>query len=376
MLPVERLGEAMRAAYPELAPVGEAASDPVYLVGGAVRDLLLGRGRADVDLVVEGEAEALAVALGVEPYADHDRFGTLKVELDGHEVDIATARSESYPEPGALPVVERGASLEADLGRRDFTVNAMAVPLAGEPRLLDPHGGLADLDEGLLRVLHRASFEDDPTRAIRAARYAARLGLALEAETEELLRATDPGTVSADRWRAELRRLASEPTAAPGFETLAGWGAVKLGARWEVLAAALPELLARSPWAGEVEWADAWLAAAFGPEELGEGLAGSHPTKPSGAVSLARGHGPVELLLARALGAEWLDDYMGVWRDVALEIDGADLIAAGVPEGPALGRGLTAALRAKLDGEVHGREQELAAAVAAAEQSRGSEPGG
>jgi tRNA nucleotidyltransferase (CCA-adding enzyme) len=160
-------------------------------------------------------------------------------------------------------------------------------------------------------------------------------------------------------------RLAGEPTAQQGFEELAGWGVVDLGERWEVLAAALPELLADSPWAGEVDAGAAWLAAALGPGDGAEALVHAHPTQPSQAWVLARGHEPTELLLARALGAEWLDDYMGVWREVALEIDGADLIAAGVPEGPAVGRGLAAALRRKLDGEVSGREQELAAAIAA-----------
>lgn len=365
MIPVERLGEAMRAAYPELERVGRIGRDPVFLVGGAVRDLLLGRGRVDVDLVVEGDPETLASVLGLTPHANHDRFGTLKVELGGHEIDIAAARSERYPEPGALPVVERGASLGEDLARRDFTVNAMAVPLSGAIELVDPYGGLADLEAGLLRVLHPASFVDDPTRAIRAARYAARLDLRLEAETEQLIRATDPDTVSADRWRAELARLAREPTAAAGLEELAGWEVLELGERWEVLAAALPELLADSPWAGEVDWAAAWLAAAFGPWDDAVGLAAASPTQPSQAWTLARGHEPTELLLARALGAEWLDDYMGVWREVELEIDGADLVAAGVPEGPAVGRGLAAALRLKLDGKVAGREQELAAAIAA-----------
>lgn len=368
MIPVERLGEAMREAYPELERVGASAGDPVYLVGGAVRDLLLGRGRADVDLVVEGDPERLAAALGAAPYANHDRFGTLKLELDGHELDIATARSESYPRPGALPVVEPGAGLEDDLARRDFTLNAMALPLRGEPRLVDPYGGLADLETGLLRVLHPASFGDDPTRAIRAARYAARLGLELEGETERLLRATDAATVSEDRWRAELRRLAAEPSAQQGFEKLAGWGLLELDAGWDVLAAGLPELLADSPWVGEVDFAEAWLMAALGPWGGAEELAGADPTQPSQAWSLARGHDPTELLLARALGAEWLDDYMGVWRNVELEIDGADLIAAGVPEGPALGRGLAAALRRKLDGEVSGREAELAAALEAARE--------
>jgi tRNA nucleotidyltransferase (CCA-adding enzyme) len=368
LIPTERLGEAIREAYPELAPVGEAAGDRVCLVGGGVRDLLLGRGRADIDLVVEGDADALVAALGLVPHANHDRFGTVKVELDGHEVDIAAARSESYPEPGALPVVEPGADIEADLGRRDFTINAMAVPLGGDARLIDPHGGRADLEAGLLRVLHPRSFVDDPTRAIRAARYAARFGFALEPGTEGLLREGDLAIVSEDRRRAELRRLAAEPTAPQGFELLAGWGQVVLSSRWDVLVAGLPKLMSVPPWDGEVDPADAWLAAALGPDHVGEDLANAHPTQPSQAVSLAAGHDPTELLLARALGAEWLDDYMGVWRDVELEIDGAELIAAGVPEGPALGRGLAAALRAKLDGEISGREAELAAALAAARE--------
>lgn len=365
-IPTERLGASMRETYPELAAVAAAAAAPAYVVGGAVRDLLLGRGRADLDLVVEGDPEALAAALGVAPHANHDRFGTLKFELDGHQIDVAAARTERYPHPGALPVVERGARLEDDLARRDFTVNAMAVPLTGEPRLIDPHGGRADLEAGLLRVLHPGSFADDPTRAIRAARYASRLGLALERGTERLLRAADPATVSADRWTAELARLAAEPDAPAGLELLAGWGLIALGPRWDALAAALPELLAESPWAAEATPAEAWLAAAFEPPEGAEELAGARPSRPSEAWALARGHDPVELLLARALGAEWLDDYVGVWREVALEIGGEDLITAGVPAGPAVGRGLAAALRRKLDGEVDGREQELAAALAEA----------
>ncbi len=369
LIPIESLGEAIHEAYPELGTVGAAASDPVYLVGGAVRDLLLGRGRADLDLVIEGDAEELAASLGLTPSANHDRFGTVKVELDGHEIDVAAARSESYPQPGALPVVEPGANIEDDLCRRDFTINAMAVPLAAESQLLDPHGGHEDLAHGLLRVLHPASFADDPTRAIRAARYAARLGFELETETERLLRGADLEAVSADRRQAELLRLAAEPTAPVGLELLAEWGLLRLGARWEVLAVALPELLADSPWEGEVDPARAWVAAALGPDDLGADLAHAHPTRPSQAVSLAHGHDPTELLLARARGAEWLDDYMGVWRNVELEIDGQELLAAGVPQGPALGRGLAAALRAKLDGEIEGRDAELAAALTAAREA-------
>jgi tRNA nucleotidyltransferase (CCA-adding enzyme) len=296
----------------------------------------------------------------------HERFGTIKVALDGHEIDLAGTRTETYAHPGALPTVVPADSIEADLARRDFTVNAIALPLANPGRIIDPHGGRGDLEAGLLRVLHPQSFVDDPTRAIRAARYAARFGFELESETEALVRGADLGTVSTERREAELLRLAAEPSAAQGVEKLAGWRLLQLDRRWEALATALPELLAGSPWAGEVDVAEAWMAAALGPFEDAEELAHTHPTQPSEAVSQARGHSPTELVLARALGAEWLDDYVAVWRDVSLEIDGDDLIAAGVPAGPAVGRGLEAALRAKLDGEISSPDEELAAALEAA----------
>ncbi len=224
---MEDVGAALRGAHPELEAVKEVASEPVYLVGGAVRDLLLGRPRTDVDLVVVGDAAGLAARLGGAG-AEHERFGTVKVEVDGHELDIATARRESYPHPGALPDVAPADDIEGDLGRRDFTINAMAIPLGEEPQLIDPRGGRDDLERGLLRVLHERSFEDDPTRAIRAARYASRYGFTPEPETDRLLRRTDLATVSADRRRAELERLAAEPAGVVGLGLLAGWGIIDL----------------------------------------------------------------------------------------------------------------------------------------------------
>ncbi len=366
--PTEDLAQALLGAYPELAGVRAVAEEPVYVVGGAVRDLLLGRGRADLDLVVEGDAAALAARLGAEPIS-HERFATAKVALDGHEVDIAGARAESYPSPGALPEVSPAPGIEADLARRDFTVNAMAIPLRGEPRLIDPHGGRDDLQRRRLRVLHDRSFLDDPTRAIRAARYAARLGFELELDTASLLGAADLDAVSADRRQAELLRLAAEATAPRGFELLGEWGLVELREGGAELAARVGELLAAAPWDGSAPRDEAVLAAALGPIGAERELASERPRRPSQAVELADRRPPVELILARALGAEWLDEYVGEWRGVALEIDGEDLIAAGIPPGPALGRGLRAALRAKLDGEASGREQELATALAAAQRT-------
>jgi tRNA nucleotidyltransferase (CCA-adding enzyme) len=359
---MDDLAGALMRAHPELERVRGVAEEPVYLVGGAVRDLLLGRPRADVDLVVEGDAAALAERLGGAE-VEHERFATVKVDVEGHEVDIASARSESYAKPGALPTVEAGASLEADLARRDFTINAMAIPLDAEPRLIDPFGGRRDLEDKALRVLYQASFVDDPTRAIRAARYTARFGFELEPATERLLRQADLGTVSEDRRRAELERLAAEATAPHGFALLAEWDLVRLRPEGIELAELVLELLAVEPWSGTVEPAPAVLAAALGPEgEEGE-LVRREPGRPSEAVEVARGRTSVELLLARALGADWLDRYMAEWKDVKLEIDGGDLIAAGIPQGPALGRGLEAALRAKLDGEIESRDEELQVAA-------------
>jgi tRNA nucleotidyltransferase (CCA-adding enzyme) len=369
LMPTDQIGKAVEDAYPELGPVAEAATAPLYLVGGAVRDLLLGRGRADIDLVVVGDPAELAAELGAE-WTEHERFGTAKAVLDGHRLDIAAARSEAYPQPGALPEVEPAADIEADLSRRDFTINAMAVPLLGAPGLIDPHGGRADLESGRLRVLHPGSFRDDPTRALRAARYAARFGFEPEPKTAALLSEADLDTVSADRREADLRRIAVEPEAVRALTLLAEWGVLKPRSGGIELAARVVELLAGPPWEGIAPRADAVLAAALGPLGAAGGLAERSPGRPSEAVEAVAGRSPVELVLARAIGAEWLDRYLLEWRGVSLEIDGADLIAAGIPEGPAVGRGLREALRRKLDDGLSGRKRELEAAL---ETARGSD---
>jgi tRNA nucleotidyltransferase (CCA-adding enzyme) len=358
----ERIPERLRA-LPGLDRVREAASGTAtYLVGGAVRDLLLGRDRTDLDIAVEGDAAAVGRRLGGE-VRTHERFATATVHTAGLELDLATSRSESYPEPGALPEIQP-ATLSEDLARRDFTLNAMAVPLAGDPELIDPHGGLEDLRRGALRVLHDDSFVDDPTRALRAARYAARYGFDLDPDTERLLREADLATVSSDRVDAELRKLAAEETARRGFELLDEWGLVPLPDDAPELIDAVSALIVGEAWSRVADRDDAVLAAARGRgrDAAGE-LAAAEVTAPSQAVDLARGQDGVTLALARALGAEWLDRYVEEWRDIRLNIDGDDLMEAGIPEGPAIGRGLTAALRAKLDGEVASTEDELRVAL-------------
>jgi tRNA nucleotidyltransferase (CCA-adding enzyme) len=361
------------ASLPGLERIRDAAGGTrVHLVGGAVRDLLLGRDRADLDVVVEGDAGALARELGGETVT-HERFATAKVTLDGLEYDLATARAETYPRPGALPEV-RAAGLPEDLARRDFTINAMAIPLQREPELIDPHRGRGDLEARLVRILHPRSFVDDPTRVVRAARYAARLGFAVERETARLACDADISTVSEDRIEAELLKLAGEPHARAGFELLDEWGVMPLPEGSGPLIDTVSALVAGELWAGVADRGLAVHAAATGRAPGAAGrlrdllgaareLAGASPGRPSEAVALASGHGGIELVLARALGAEWLDRYVSEWRAVELEITGEDLLRAGVTEGPAVGRGLDEALRRKLDGEVSSRDEELHAAL-------------
>lgn len=358
-----------------LGPVREAlAGVDAWVVGGVVRDLLRGAAALpDIDVAVDAELEPLLARLApaVEVEASHARFGTATVRVDGATVDLSRTRSETYAHPGALPIVSP-AGIEADLARRDFTINATAVPLAGPGGLLDPFAGAADLAAQTLRVLHDRSFVDDPTRAIRAARYAARLRLEPDARTLELLAASDLETVSADRRDAELARLAAEPAAAEGFRLLAAWGVLDPGGEALELIAAVDAAAERSWSADPAPRVEAILIAAEGGERLRSALtlAATTPAQPSEAVRLATGRAPAELLLAAAAGCRWMSDYVERWRRVRLQIDGDDLIAAGIPEGPAIGAGLKGALERKLDGGLAGGpEAELELAVTLARRA-------
>jgi tRNA nucleotidyltransferase (CCA-adding enzyme) len=375
-----------------------------HLVGGAVRDLLLEREEPpDLDVVVEGDAAGAArlaaERLGGAVTAEHERFGTATVDAPEVRLDVTRMRAESYPAPGALPEVRTG-TLEEDLARRDFTVNAIAIALS-QDRLGTLHAhasALEDLDERVLRIHHPRSFLDDPTRLLRLVRYGARLGFEPEERTDALARdaiaAGAPGTVSTGRIGDELRRLAAEATAItalarahamdldralhPDFEPRRDLAQAALdllpgdGRRELVVLAAgctrfAPGELRR--WLDALELTaperEAVVAAALEAETLAERLA--HARRPAQIAAAARGQ-PVEALaMAGAQGAgepvrRWLDEL----RDVRLEITGEDLLAAGVPEGPAVGQGLEAALAAKLDGEASGRDDELAVALRAA----------
>lgn len=421
--PAPHLLELLRAQ-----PGGErllaAATPATYLVGGAVRDLLLGRVPRELDVVVEGDAAALAAALGVA--VEHPRFGTALVELPGGaRIDIATARRERYAEPGALPEVEP-APLTEDLLRRDVTVNAIALALDGERpgELQAAPGALEDLRAGRLRVLHGRSFLDDPTRLLRLARYSARLGFAVEPDTAALAAAAVSGgalaTVSGARLGAELRLVLAEPdplAALAELERLGVLGALHPRLRLDgaalcrglqLLAAADAEPRGGSPPAGSpppggrgrpdllllagltlplalragvdpgaeiaallhrLEFPaaerDRVAAAAVAVPALVHELPAA--ATPSALSELARGVPPEGVALAGALhepAAEPARRWLGELRAIRLRIGGEDLLAAGVPQGPEIGRRLAATLRRRLDGELPDeREAQLQAAL-------------
>jgi tRNA nucleotidyltransferase (CCA-adding enzyme) len=358
-----------------------APGDGVHLVGGAVRDLLLGRRPRELDLVVEGDVETAARRLG-GTLTHHDRFGTARVVTgDGCTYDLARARVERYTRPGALPDVEP-AGLGEDLRRRDATVNAMALGLDG--RLTTVSGALDDLEGGVLRVLHPRSFEDDPTRLWRLARYAARLGFTVEPATRALAAAADPATVSGDRLGGELRLALREPDPPAALQAARDLQPALLPAAFEPRPRGLGDALALLPAEGRADLLTlaaatagldlpallAWLdAMGFTADERVRVAAASRAATgtplrvartPAAIARAARGAPLEAVALAGGENARrWLDDL----RHVHLEIDGRDLLAAGIPEGPELGARLQRALDRKLDGEVAGRGDELAAAL-------------
>lgn len=371
------------------SPALDAVADlpGVWVVGGAVRDALLGRTPRELDLLVEGDAGPVARALGA-PSAVHDRFGTYTVA----GTDVASARREDYAQPGALPEVTLGATVAEDLARRDVTVNALAVRVSDGAGEAWP-GALEDLAARRLRVLHEDAFTDDPTRLLRVARYAARLSFTTEPETDALAAAAVAGgalgTVTGGRVGAEVRLALREPLPDVLVELERHGLAVRaihpeFAADAELIAAvvaatpagALPGLAALGAClldADEVPAAldalafptaeRAIVAAAASARGLADALrAAASPSE----VAAAAARQPAEALaVAAALGAgepvrRWLDE----WRHVRLVITGDDLLDAGL-RGPAIGAALRAAHAAALDGEASDRESQLAVAVGA-----------
>ena len=402
------------AALEELGPVFEAIQavaegyDGVYLVGGAVRDVLLEEPTFDLDVAVEGDGIAfgfaLAQALGGRA-VPHDKFGTaIVLAEDGTRVDVATTRTEFYDRPAALPRVEQ-ATLRQDLFRRDFTMNALAVSLQGDDfgRLVDFFGGRRDLEVGTIRVLHNLSFIDDPTRIFRALRYENRYGFRMEGHTASLARACVDmnlvGELSSARLRDELQLLLGEADVSAAIvrmEELAVAGAIHphLAADEEAVRlirevdAVRPRLAPDAPrWRLRL----AVLARKLPPDELYEWferlklrrrdadriadavtlgprlaeLLADHD-EPAEVRRLVEPHDPDGAIFAYALADEaarsQLERYFAELRTVRLEIGGGELARLGLTESPRVGEILEELLRRKLNGELEGRESELDAA--------------
>lgn len=410
----------------QLAPViehAERTGTRIYLVGGIVRDLLLfpeRDDRYDLDLVVEGDAIGFAqgfVATGgkwrdVIEVTAHTAFGTATITLEeGSHLDFATAREERYPEPAQLPVVEPS-TLQADLARRDFTINAMAVQLApgSDDRVIDPYGGADDLDRGVLRVLHPSSFRDDPTRLFRLARFGSRLNFSPDDQTSLLipealqyLRLLTP-----ERVRHELDTILKEEHPEHALTTLNQWEVLKSckqltfseqdGQRFGNARILFESVLTGFDESGfdlkSCYWA-VWamtnrdrLSALGLSRRVAQAVQGSEQIEPvyarfrawSGSGTpirvsqivaefdrLAEGFHPAVLIAlavsddAETFGVrEWVVRWFTVWRYIKPTLNGTDLIRFGLKPGPRFGRLLTDLRGALLDGEVVAGEQEMA----------------
>ena len=378
-------------------------SPPIYLVGGPVRDVLLDSPIGDLDFVVEGDAPSLARDVATEVRGEvvvHQAFGTATISLEDHRVDIVTARKETYPSPGALPRVTPGAIAD-DLARRDFSINAMAIPLgAGQSRVLDEHGGMEDLKAGIVRILHQESFVDDPTRVFRAARYEQRLGFRLEEDTEHRLKeAVSSGFIkllSPDRARHEIERIFRELNPAAGLERLAGLGVLtEISQSWRevdavrrlnqeppeasnhsagggiapmtylaalvytMTAAQVEDLVRRlnmpNSWAKVVR--DTRTVRDLETELAGPDLLNSRIARllqPLSEDALRA----VAHVTPTGLAARRVRAFLNELRSVSPELDGTGLLALGAPPGPELGRILNELFDAKLDGRVNTVEDE------------------
>jgi tRNA nucleotidyltransferase (CCA-adding enzyme) len=381
---------------------GEMANsrgEKLYLVGGVVRDLLMGQPNFDLDLVVEGNAIELAQQLkGIDKgkITTHPRFNTAKLQWQDWSIDLATARSETYEKPGALPAVTPG-PIDQDLSRRDFTINAMAICLnpGDYGRLVDPHGGRDDLQAKRIRILHQKSFIDDATRIWRALRYEQRLGFHLERSTQTLLQRDIARleTISADRIRYEIECICREKYPEKVFNragelgvlaalhpSLAGDGALKEKfekARRECHPDAPSfdlylALLAYPLTADEIEQLIARLnLPKLSAKTLRDTIAIKNKMRslstpgvsPSTIYNLLRDFSPPaleanSLVTQSAVAGQAIHLFLNRLKDIQVSLTGDDLIEMGIAPGPQIKEILDLLHQAKLNGKITTRHDE------------------
>jgi len=408
---LETLDDTTRWLFEQIGTAAAQLNMVAYAVGGCVRDLFLGLPTFDLDFVVEGSAIELAYALEnayparLEVLAKHDRFQTATLAFHGgknREVDLSTARTEFYEFPAALPTVE-ASSLQQDLFRRDFTINALAICLSpgrlGE--LIDYFGGLDDLEAKAIRILHQFSFIEDPTRIVRAARFAARLGFKLDARTrEQAERAINMGIfddLGGVRMRTELKLILESPHRLKALDLLGQLGGrlryldaeLEYNARARLLLRRAERLL------GHYSLEDSWIVylglllsqlstdrlapvldrlhlANDQKEQIAKGLElPQQMSGLSGEVSRSQiykvlnGHSHHSLAIAACLaqpGSPWrrsIKVYLEELSDTSVFLSGADLLRMGYSQGPEIGAIMTRLMEAKLDGEVKSAQDEI-----------------
>ncbi|RJP51642.1 MAG: CCA tRNA nucleotidyltransferase [Anaerolineaceae bacterium] len=393
----------------QVADLSAGFGSPAYLVGGFVRDALLGKPINDFDLVIEGDATKLGRALVQKhggrvtvhaPFKTATWFPSHRPERSearskGEDdfIDLISARSETYEHPAALPTVKLG-SLADDLRRRDFTINAMAVRLDGDHfgELADPLGGRIDLERGLVRVLHLNSFVDDPTRLFRAVRYAARYDFQLESSTEALIPAALKyvDKLSPERLRHELDLIFEEEDSVPMLEKLWTLGiiqqvhpalpsdeATRARVRGVVLVLTAVENPVHFRWAvwlmglmpkeiralsKRLHFSAELLRAASAASSVFAELKSIAKLRPSGCVRRLNGL-PEDALWAVSVCAEGearsnLEMYLKKWKSMKPYATGETLFEMGVPFGPRVGEILWRLRAAWLDGEVTSEEGE------------------
>lgn len=252
----------------EAARLADADNRRIVIVGGVVRDLLMGAPVGDVDLMLEEPVKPFVIKLAAAfdaKFVSHERFRTFSIFYpDGSKTDIVTARKETYPAPAKLPDVTP-ATIEEDFKRRDFTINAMAVSLNGHTYggVIDPFSGRTDMEKKEIRCLHAESFVDDPTRIYRAARFAGRFGFTLEEGTEAFIRKSIadevPALLTPVRRRHEFELILKEKNPLPALKLLQKWNVLAyLHDRWESVD--LSKLAFKKPGLDErlAEWFAQW----------------------------------------------------------------------------------------------------------------------
>lgn len=393
-----------------------------YLVGGMIRDLLLHRDTADLDIVIEGDgikfAEKFAQMYGAQ-VAEHRRFGTARVIFpDRFKIDVATARTESYHAPAALPQVH-GGILRQDLYRRDFTINTLAIDLSSTNfgHLIDYFGGWDDLHQGVIRVLHSLSFIDDPTRTLRAIRFATRFNFRISQDTERLMKSAVDSRVleklTGKRLWAELRNLLQEKHPIPALRMLQQYKLLSFVHPAVEIDSFLLELLYR------VESVLAWFTLNFPNEKIphwkiylmalleklnrAERMIVAQRFQLLSSVQeilryyksnvrdifsrLKTGDNssslyfslreyPLEVVLYAMARIEDQDhkqriaNYIRDLRDIRLDINGDDLVQMGMKEGPEIRELLNEVMKAKLDGLAPNRDAQLQLAAGRLAQSK------